>query len=84
MNQVMRPEIFENLYSLDVIKFVIKDLPDYRQAKELVWKNQWTARKVFSPILSDKWASRLAVEMIEDKLEGVTFSIQLHKLLGLQ
>jgi len=84
MNQVMRPEIFENLYSLDVIKFVIKDLPDYRQAKEIVWKNQWTAKKVFSPILQGKWAPCLATKMINDKLEGVTLALQWHKLLGLK
>lgn len=85
MNEFMQPEIFDDLYSLDVIKFVIVDLMDYRLAKELVIKNHhWTAKKVFSPVLHGKWAPRLAVEMVKDKLEGVTLSMQLHKLLGLR
>lgn len=85
MSEHMLPEIFESLYSLDVIKFVMKDLQDYRQAKELVWQNQqWRAKRFFSPVLHGKWPPRLAVEMIKDKLEGVTLSPQLHKLLGLR
>lgn len=85
MSESMRPEVFNYLFELDVIKFVIKDLQDYRQAKALVGKNpQWAAKKVFSPILSGKWAPRLAVEMIKDKLEGVTLSLQWQKLLGLR
>lgn len=85
MNEAMKPEIFNSLYSLDVIKFVVTDLQDYHQAKEAIWKNQqWTAKKVFSPVLHGKWAARLAVEMMEDKLEGVSLSLQWHKLLGLR
>jgi len=85
MNEFMQPEIFDELFSLDVIKFVIKDLQDYRQAKEVILKNhQWTAKKVFSPILNGRSVRGMAVEMIKDNLEGVTFSMQLHKLLGLQ
>lgn len=84
MSESMKPEIFDALYSLDVVKFVIMDLQDYRQAKGLVCRNEWLAKKVFSPVLHEKWAPRLAVEMVRDKLEGVTFSMQLHKLLGLQ
>lgn len=85
MNEFMQQEIFDGLYGLDVIKFVIKDQHDYRQAKELVLKNhQWSAKKVFSPILIGKWAPHLAVEMTIDKLEGVSLSLQWHKMLGLR
>jgi len=84
MRKSMLPEVFDDLYSLDVIKFVITDLQDYRLAKEVVLKNHhWTAKKVFSPVLHDKWAPRLAVEMLKDKLEGVSLALQWHKLLGL-
>ena len=85
MGAHMKPEIFNNLYSLDVIKFVVKDLQDYRQAVTLILRNhQWRAKKIFSPVLHGKWAPCLAVWLIQDKLEGVTLALQWHKLLGLR
>ena len=85
MNQAMSPVIFQHLYSLDVIKFVLKDLQDYRQAREVIFKYpEWRAKKVFSPIVGGVWATRLAERMLEDQLEGVTLSLQLHKQLGLR
>jgi len=81
----MLQEVFDGLSNLDVIKFVIRDLQDYRQAVKTLYLNPgWVAKKVFSPVLHGKWASRLAVEMIKDKLEGVTLALQWHKLLGLK
>ena len=85
MSKHMLQEIFDSLYTLDVIKFVIKDMPDYRQAVKTLYLNpDWVAKKVFSPVLHGKWAPHLAVEMIKDKLEGVSLALQWHKLLGLK
>lgn len=85
MNSAMIKEVFDSLSNLDVIKFVIKDLQDYRQAVKTLYLNpDWLPRKVFSPILNGKWAPRLAVEMMKDKLEGVTLALQWQKLLGLK
>jgi len=83
MTKYMQPEVFNALYSLDIIKFVIADMVDYQQAKELLLNNQhWRAKKVFSPTkLTTEWPKQLAVAILEDKLEGVTLSLQLHKLL---
>lgn len=84
MNKSMRPEVFDKLYPLDVIKFVVADLQDYRQAKELVWRNcHWRAKKVFSPVAGG-FPRSLAKAMVDDKLEGVTFALQWHKLLNLK
>jgi len=78
----MVPEIFEQLYTLDVIKFVIADYQDYRQAKELIWRHpKWRARKVFSPVPKGNWAEELANEMVQDQLENVQFSLQWHKIV---
>lgn len=84
MSEYMLPEVFGCLFELDVIKFVMKDLPDYRQAKELICKNQWSAKKVFSPIAYGDWPAVLAREMIKDKLEDATLSLQLHRLLDVK
>jgi len=84
MSRYMLPEVFNYLFELDVIKFVIADLQDYRQAKELVLKNQqWCAKKIFSPLTPGGYPKLLAKAIVEDKLEGVTLSLQLHKLLHL-
>lgn len=85
MQEFMQPEVFDNLWALDVIKFVIKDLQDYRQAKELVLRNQqWRCRKIFSPVIANdnlRWPTILANTMIEDKFEEACFALQWHKLL---
>jgi len=84
MNEHMTQEIFDNLFELEVIKFVIKDLQDYRQAKEVVLKNHhWSAKKIFSPIGHDNWPAVLATEMAKDKFEEACFALQWHKQLGL-
>lgn len=80
---------FNRLFSFDVIKFVLADLQDYRQAKRLMQENpQWRAKKVFSPMTTAsggmEWPSHLARTMIEDELESVTLSLQWHKLLDLK
>lgn len=86
MTQYMKPEVFNELRNPDVLKFVIADLQDYRQAKELLQDNQhWQAQKVFSPAkLTTEWPRQLAERIVEDKLEGVTLSLQLHKLLHMR
>ncbi len=83
MTQYMEPKVFDELRQPDVIKFVIADLLDYRQAKELLCNNQhWSAQKIFSPTkLTTEWPKQLAAAILEDKLEGVILSLQLHKLL---
>lgn len=83
MTKYMLPEVFNALFDQDVIKFVIADLQDYRQAKKVLRANPlWRAKKVFSPTkLTTTWPTRLAERMIKDALEGVTLSLQLHKLL---
>lgn len=85
MNAFMQQEVFDNLSSLDVIKFVIKDLQDYHQAKELVLRNaQWHAKKIFSPVMKGDWAVTLANEMVKDKFEEACFALQWHKLLDIK
>lgn len=85
MNAFMQTEVFDNLWELDVIKFVIKDLQDYRQAKELVLRNdQWLAKKIFSPVMYGDWAECLAIEMVKDKFEEACFALQWHKLLDIK
>lgn len=92
MNSFMQQEVFDNLYALDVLKFVIKDLQDYCQAKELVLRNkQWLAKKIFSPTTQGylldphgSWPVKLANEMVKDKFEEACFSLQWHKLLDIK
>ncbi len=81
--QYMLPEVFNGLHVLDVIKFVIADLQDYQQAKAVLAMHQhWRAKKVFSPTeVTLEWPKQLVAAILEDKLEGVTLSLQLHKLL---
>lgn len=85
MNMFMQRAVFDNLWQLDVIKFVIKDLQDYQQAKELVLRNQqWLAKRVFSPVPHGDWPECLAIEMVKDKFEEACFSLQWHKLLNIK
>lgn len=86
MNRFMIQETFDSLSSLDIIKFVMKDLQDYRQAVKTLYLNpDWLPRKVFSPVgVKGAWPVTLATTMISDKLEGVTLSLQLHKQLYLK
>lgn len=83
MTKYMLPEVFNALFDQDVIKFVMADLRDYRQAKRVIAaKPLWRAKIVFSPAkLTLSWPKQLAKRMIKDKLEGVILSLQLHKLL---
>jgi len=84
MGNSMLQSVFGRLYSLDVIKFVIADLQDHRQAKDILLLNpQWRARKVFSPVPKGNWPEELAKEMVRDKLENVQFSLQLHKMVNI-
>lgn len=84
MTSHMQPSIFERLCHLDVIKFVVANLQDYKQAKELVQNSNWHAKKVFSPTPGWNWPETLATLMIQDKLEDVTFSLQWHKMLKIK
>ncbi|KKN52391.1 hypothetical protein LCGC14_0613080 [marine sediment metagenome] len=89
MSQFMRPELYGNLTEDDVIKFVLADLQDYREACVLRRNNQhWKAKIVFSSISNHAepfhWPTVLAKQIVEDRLEDVTLSLQLHKLLQLR
>jgi 7-carboxy-7-deazaguanine synthase len=86
MTEFMWAETFDSLTSKDVIKFVMSDLFDYRQACKLIKVNpHWAARKVFSPVAKhSNWPAILAKQMIEDKVDFATLSLQLHKLLTIQ
>lgn len=85
-NNAMLPAVFDHLYALDVIKFVIADLQDYRQAIDTLLRNypRWRARKVFSPVPKKAWPAELAKVIVQDKLERVRLSIQLHKTLKIK
>lgn len=84
VNSSMLPEIFGRLAALDVIKFVIADLQDYRQAKDTLSAHpRWCAQKVFSPVPKKSWPTELAKAIIGDKLEDVRFSLQLHKMVNI-
>ncbi len=85
----MKKEVFDDLRSVDVIKFVIADYVDYYVARGLVAGNtHWKARKVFSPAITDQldytgWPATLASIMIDDHdvLCHVQFGLQVHKVL---
>lgn len=84
-SKAMLPEIFEGLFEFDVIKFVIADLQDYRQAKDILLRNpDWRATKVFSPVPKGHWPAGLANALVNDKLENVQFSLQWHKMLDIK
>lgn len=84
-NGVMLPSIFERLYALDVIKFVIADYQDYRQAKDILLRNpEWRAKKVFSPVPKGNWPAELANEIVQDRLENVQLSLQWHKIVNVK
>lgn len=88
MEKHMKPEIFERLNSWDVVKFVVKDMMEYRAAKVLLPKCR--AKRVVSPLLPDTcpgaevpgWAHTLAQQVAEDG--EMHFSLQLHKVLGIK
>lgn len=91
MSEKMLLDIYECLRPEDVIKFVVADLQDYREAKALIHSNpQWKARKVLSPVLPycgevmPEFCKLLANVLVEDQLEEVTLSLQYHKLLDLR
>lgn len=91
MTDAMQPDVFASLHNQDVLKFVVADMMDYRQAKELL--DRWDAKKVLSPVIGTtssvfdpalNWPAALAQEMIRDKLEGCYLSLQFHKILDLR
>lgn len=84
-NSAMIPTVFERLRSLDVIKFVIADQQDYRQAQDVLHRYpRWRAHVVFSPIPKGDWPAELANIMINDTLEDIQLSLQLHKQLKIK
>lgn len=86
MSKAMLPKVFDQLYTLDVIKFVIADLQDHRQAKDTLLRNYpgWSARKVFSPVPKGNWPAELANTIVQDKLENVQLSLQWHKIVNIK
>lgn len=86
MSLYMKPAVFRSLRPIDVIKFVISDLEDYRHACQIcaTFPN-WEGQKVFSPVSADKnWAKQLANLMFQDNLQEIKLSLQLHKQINLQ
>ena len=93
MNILGRP--FTDLRDYDVIKFVIIGPVEYAYAKKIVRKFRacsgklWrflTPQIVFSPAVSDQrdytgWPAMLAEYMIEDQLDSIQYSLQIHKVL---
>lgn len=96
MEDKMILEIFRNLCSEDVIKFVIADEKDYKRAcRQIIRIRNWNVKKVFSPVLnfdycgwyrphslcvSTEWPRKLVEMMIRDRIPA-QFSLQLHKIL---
>lgn len=87
MEEFMVPVVFNALREVDVIKFVIADMMDYRRALKIVKLfPSWKAKKVFSPTVIDQkdytgWPARLAEMMIQDNLYDIQYSLQIHKCL---
>lgn len=86
MEAAMVIEHFEALCSDDIIKFVMRDLYDYKVACEVITQRvTWRARKIFSPTSEHKeWPAILTKHMIEDKLQNIRLSLQLHKQLAIR
>ena len=86
VSETLKEEVCSKLNVCDVLKFVIQDLKDYWEAKTVLQiHSQWEMVKVLSPVSKhSQWANILAERMIEDKLEGVILSTQLHKELTLR
>jgi len=94
-NESMAKDMFaDDLYEEDVIKFVIGSRDDYEEACKLVCANLfgWTAQIVFSPMLyknnktiEEHYDMAIAQDivkwMLEDELNDVIFSLQIHKMI---
>ena len=80
--------LYAELYSTDVIKFVLCNMVEYLGVVKLIRNPYWHAKRVFSPAQitqhHDVWPKALAQQMIEDHIEAVTLSTQLHKELNLR
>ena len=77
--------LWSNLLQLsnrDEAKFVVKDRADYELARELVRRENLTARchVLFSPVFGELDPRALAEWLLEDRLP-VRFQIQLHKII---
>jgi 7-carboxy-7-deazaguanine synthase len=72
----------QRLSSQDEAKFVIKDRADYEWAREIVCREELSARctVLFSPVFGDEEARQLAEWVLADKLR-VRFQLQLHKYI---
>jgi len=89
MEDKMKSEVFIELRSCDVVKFVIADFADYYIARGLATNKEWSkAKRVFSPAVVDQhdytgWPAILAQMMIQDAkiLGDVQYSLQVHKVL---
>jgi 7-carboxy-7-deazaguanine synthase len=77
--------VYYSLSENDIIKFILTTIDDYHEAVRLVQANNWKAKIVFSPLIGPTtYASLFAKLMLTDRLENVTLSLQLHKLLQLR
>jgi len=89
MEAYMDPIAFVALHPWDVIKFVILGDVDYTRMKKLLATSIWSSKIVISPAFGGvedlPKAQTLAQKMLNDPdLRDAQFSLQLHKLLGVQ
>ena len=86
MEEFMFRENFQYLVerknSLDEIKFVVRDIADYKKAMYMVSKwNLGNICLLFSPVQNEMDPIELAELVKESNLPNARLSLQLHKLL---
>jgi 7-carboxy-7-deazaguanine synthase len=83
MEDKMHTENFKYLNKNDTVKFVIGNRADLVRAKEVIEKYKLVDRTAvyFSPVYGEISPKDMVEFMIENRLNGVNFQLQLHKYI---
>ncbi|MBQ5331778.1 MAG: putative 7-carboxy-7-deazaguanine synthase QueE [Oscillospiraceae bacterium] len=83
MEEHMRQENYSLLRSADTVKFVAGSREDLERALEIIEKHDLTnrCRVFFSPVFGKIKPAEIVDFILENRLNGVNFQLQLHKFI---
>lgn len=83
MEEKMLPSNYENVTSIDTVKFVAGSHADLERALEIIRKYGLIGKchVYFSPVFGQIDPAEIVDFILENKLNGVNFQLQLHKMI---
>lgn len=82
MEQKMLMENYKHLTSNDTVKFVVESREDLIKARAIIEQIKKTGVKCYlSPVFGEIESKEIVAFMIDNKMNGVNFQLQLHKYI---